>query len=156
MTINVGVGGAHKNVIGMWVGVGGAWKYVTRVDAGVSGAWKLAFAPLELTCNDISGENLGTAFSGSVRATANATVQYGSGNYTYSWVHNSTSSGNTPSISSATALNPTFTAAVTAPTNSVSSWTLTVTDSTYGISDSVTVTVTLDWIQETDPEPPPP
>lgn len=156
MTIHVGVGGAHKNVIGMWVGVGGAWKYVTRVNVGASSAWKFAFAPLEVTCGNISGENGSTAFSGSVTGTANATVQYGSGNYTYSWVHNSTSSGNTPTVSSASALNPNFTAVVTAPTNSVSSWTLTVTDVTYGITDSVMVTVTLDWIQETDPEPPPP
>ena len=151
MTINVGVGGAHKNVIGMWVGVGGAWKYVTRVDVGSGGAWKLAFAPLEVTCSNISGKNIGTNFSGSVQATANATVQYGSGNYTYSWVRNSTSSGNTPTVSNASALNPTFTAAVTVTTNSVSSWTLTVTDTTYGLTDSVTVTVTLDWIQEVDP-----
>ena len=149
MTISVGVGGVHKNVVGMWVGVGGAWKYVTRLDVGSGGAWKLAFAPLEVTSADIFGENIGTNFSGSVSANASVTVQYGSGNYSYSWVRNSTSSGNTPTISNAAVLNPTFTATVTAPTNSVSSWTLTVTDVTYGITDSVTVT--LDWIQETDP-----
>ena len=151
MTISVGVGGAHKNVVGMWVGSGGAWKYVTSVSVGSGGAWKLAFAPLDVTCANILGDNIGSTFSGSVSANANASVQYGSGNYSYSWVRNSTTSGNTPTISSASVLNPTFTAAVTAPTNSVSTWTLTVTDVTYGISDSVTVTVTLDWIQEVDP-----
>lgn len=148
MTINVGVGGAHKNVIGMWVGVGGAWKYVTRVDVGVGGAWKLGFAPLEVTCADVTGENGGPNFSGTVTAVPNASVLYGSGNYTYSWVRNSTSSGNSPTVSNAAALNPTFSATVTTTTNSVSSWTLTVTDTTYGLTDSVTVTVTLDWIQD--------
>ena len=156
MTIHVGVGGAHKNVVGMWVGVGGAWKYVTRLDVGSGSAWKLAFAPLEVTSANIYGEKLGTNFSGSVSANANVTVQYGSGNYSYLWTHNSTSEGNTPTPSSATVLNPKFSAIVNVTTDSVSSWTLTVTDTTYNITDSVTITITLHWIQETDPELPPP
>lgn len=151
MSLSVGVGGAHKNVVGMWVGVGGAWKYVARVDVGSGGAWKLAFAPLEVTCSDLYGEGLGPNPSGTASETTNASVQYGSGNYSYLWTHNSTSEGNTPTPSSATVLNPTFSAIVNVTTDSVSSWTLTVTDTTYNITDSVTITITLHWIQEIEP-----
>ena len=44
--INIGVGGAWKNVANLSVGVGGAWKQVVRVSIGVAGAWKAAWVAL--------------------------------------------------------------------------------------------------------------
>ena len=40
MAINVGVGGAYKNVNNVKVGVGGTWKQVQSAWVGVGGVWK--------------------------------------------------------------------------------------------------------------------
>ena len=151
MSLDVGVGGAHKRAAMIWVGVGGAWKVVSRMDVGANSAWKFAFAPLEVSVSNVVGDEAGPSFTGISFGTASTTVLYGSGNYTYAWVHNSTSSGSTPTISSAAVQNPTFTATVSSTTPAVSSWTLTVTDVTYGITDTATITVTLTWEDTSGP-----
>ena len=42
--INIGVGGAWKNIANMKIGVGGVWKQVSKISIGVGGVWKDAWA----------------------------------------------------------------------------------------------------------------
>jgi hypothetical protein len=45
MPKSIGVGGAWKNVAGVFIGVGGAWKTLAGKWVGVGGAWEQVFAP---------------------------------------------------------------------------------------------------------------
>jgi hypothetical protein len=54
MTLDVGVGGANKDVFQTWVGVGGAWKAIASIDVGVSSAWKDAFFGDQITISNVN------------------------------------------------------------------------------------------------------
>lgn len=100
---------------------------------------------LSVSGSPVYGFNSGPSILGTVTsANASLTVSGGTSPYTYSWSHVSTSSGNTPSISSSTASNPTFTATVSDNVSSVSSWQVTVTDNASATA-STYVSVTLTW-----------
>ena len=71
-------------------------------------------------------------------------VEGGSAAFGYLWEHIETDSGTTPSISSATAQNPTWTATVDDSQIAVSHWRVTVTDA-QGQMASATAQVTLSW-----------
>lgn len=150
MAEHVGVGGAWKAITGQWVGVGGAWKLVTQKWIGVGGVWKLAYSALTAVISDVTKNQIGSGASGNVTSDAASIVtpSGGSGSYTYSYTLNSVTSGPTPSISSGgTTGSPRFQAlSVSDGTPSVSTWTGTITDSTYGNSVQDTFTVTLRWI----------
>jgi hypothetical protein len=100
---------------------------------------------LSVSANAVHGFGFGASASGSVTsAPAALTVSGGTSPYTYSWSHVSTSSGNTPTISSSTADNPTFTATVISGTSSISTWEVTVTDNVSATA-STYVSVSLTW-----------
>lgn len=108
--------------------------------------------PLRVTANAVSGFDQGFAPSGNVAtgegggtASPNTTVTNGSGTYTYSWAVVSTASGNTPSISSSTAQNPSWNTAVADGTPSDSTWRVTVTDSGTGATAQTDINVLLVW-----------
>ena len=148
MPEHIGVGGAWKAVTGQWVGVGGAWKLVTQKWIGVGGAWKLAYSALTATAINIYKFADGPTLNGTVTsdATPAVTVSGGSGSYTYSWAHVSTSQGNTPTIlSGGTTDSPRFTVTAQNLVPSISVWTVTVTDSTYLNSTTASPTITLEW-----------
>jgi hypothetical protein len=103
--------------------------------------------PLSVTADDVSGFDSGPSVSGSVTTSdsTNTTPAGGVSPYTYAWTNISTSSGNTPTVSSSTAQNPSWTASVSDGIDSVSVWRVTVTDdvSTTAQAD---ITVTLTWV----------
>jgi len=102
---------------------------------------------LSVTADDVSGFDSGPNFIGSVTSSGspNTTPAGGVAPYTYAWTELGTSSGNTPSVSSSTAQNPSWTAFVESEVDSISTWRVTVTDSatTTAFTD---ITVTLTWI----------
>lgn len=98
---------------------------------------------LSVSATNVNATDSGATSSGSVSGQSTATPSGAQGSVTYLWEHISTSSGNTPNISSATAKSPTFTATVAHATNSVSTWRVTATDSVSSAQD--TITVTLNW-----------
>ena len=109
------------------------------------GVVPVASTDLSVSANTVHGFGFGASASGSVTsAPAALTVSGGTSPYTYSWSHVSTSSGNTPTISSSTADNPTFTATVTSGTSSISTWEVTVTDNVSATA-STYVSVSLTW-----------
>jgi hypothetical protein len=100
---------------------------------------------LTVSANTVHGFDSGASASGSVTSSPAAlTVSGGTSPYTYSWSHVSTSSGNTPTISSSTAADPTFTATVTSGESSISTWEVTVTDNVSATA-STYVSVSLTW-----------
>jgi hypothetical protein len=145
----IGVGGDWKVKAAEWIGVGGEWKVVAVEWIGVGGEWKVMYSALSVGATDVTGYAEGLAASGTVLSDATSTTASGgSGNYTYLWAHVSTASGNTPSPGGGTQLtsqNPRWTATVADATDSVSTWQVTVTDTTYGVTATDTITVTLDW-----------
>jgi len=147
MTDYIGVGGAWKTKAAEWIGVGGAWKAIAAEWIGVGGAWKLCYSALAVTASNVTGSSSGAAASGLVTSSTSpsTTPSGGSGNYTYLWAHVSTSSGNTPGVSLSTLANPSWSATVADGTDSVSTWRVTVTDTTYGVSATDDITVTLTW-----------
>jgi hypothetical protein len=102
---------------------------------------------LSVTADDVSGFDSGPSFIGSVTSSdsPNTTPTGGVAPYTYAWTELGTSSGNTPSVSSSTAQNPSWTAFVEDVEPSISTWRVTVTDSatTTAFTD---ITVTLTWL----------
>lgn len=101
---------------------------------------------LSVSASSVSGFEIGPSNSGSVTSSGSpsTTPSGGVGPYTYAWTNISTSSGNTPSVSSSTAQNPSWTASVSDGTDSLSTWRVTVTDSGARTA-STDITVTLTW-----------
>lgn len=102
---------------------------------------------LSVTADNVGGIEFGRNPSGFVTSTnsPNTTPSDGVGPYTYAWTELGTSSGNTPSVSSSTAQNPTWTSFVESGTDSISTWRVTVTDSGSRTAYA-DITVTLTWI----------
>jgi hypothetical protein len=102
---------------------------------------------LSVTADDVSGFSSGPSFSGFVTTSGspNTTPTGGVGPYTYAWTHISTSGGNTPTVSSSTAQNPSWSATVSDGDDSISTWRVTVTDSGSRTA-STDITVTLTWL----------
>ena len=144
MTISIGVGGAWKNVPSVSVGVSGAWKTVAAIWIGVGGAWKVAYTALSVTCANVTASDGGFAASGTVQTdrSVSALPSGGSGNYTYAWAF---LSGDEAAITFATSANPQWAATVSDGVPHVGAWRVTVTDTTYGVTATADITVTLDW-----------
>jgi len=105
---------------------------------------------LSITANAVYGFGSGAASSGSV--TSNAAVVTPSGGtspYSYSWTHVSTTSGTTPTISSSSISNPTFSATVTSGQIALSTWQVTVTDNASNTATAY-VSVSLTWFDTRD------
>lgn len=102
---------------------------------------------MTVSISAVSGSDSGPSATGSVASSAGPTVTplNGSGNYSYSWVHISTSSGDTPSCNDEADQNPTWVATVADGTNSVSVWEVTVHDLDTGQDETAQTTVTLIW-----------
>jgi hypothetical protein len=103
--------------------------------------------PLSVTADSVSGFDTGPSNSGFVTTSGspNTTPSGGTSPYTYAWTHIDTSSGDTPSVSSSTAQDPSWSAIVESGTDSISTWRVTVTDSGARTA-STDITVTLVWI----------
>jgi len=56
--INIGIGGAWKNMANLSIGVGGVWKQVQKVSIGVGGVWKDVWQNLAVACADLSANRL--------------------------------------------------------------------------------------------------
>jgi hypothetical protein len=107
------------------------------------------FSPLIVSGINVTGTATGPSGSGTVVSEngPDTVVSDGSGSYSYTWEHLSTSSGGTPGISNANAANPVWSRiGVSDGTPSTSSWRLTVEDLATGETLQVTRTVTLTWI----------
>ena len=102
---------------------------------------------LSVTADNVSGTNFGSSFSGTVYSenSPNTTPANGTAPYTYAWTHISTSSGNTPTVVSATDQNPSWYADVDDGVPSESVWRVTVTDSVAATAQT-DITVTLTWV----------
>lgn len=102
---------------------------------------------LSVTADNVSGIDFGASFSGTVytETSPDTTPANGAAPYTYAWTHISTSSGNTPTVVSATNQNPSWYADVADGTPSESVWRVTVTDSVAATAQT-DITVTLTWI----------
>lgn len=101
-----------------------------------------------VVANSVTGFDSGSSFSGNVSTfgdSPNTTASGGTPPYTYAWSYISTNSGNTPSISSATAQNPYWYATVENGTPSDSIWRVTVTDSASA-TGSYDINVYLTWV----------
>lgn len=99
---------------------------------------------LSVTADNVSGFDSGPSSSGFVTTSdsPNTTPSGGVGPYTYAWAR---VSGSSPTISSSTAQNPTWSETVFDGSDSVSTWRVTVTDS--GSRTAFTdITVTLTWV----------
>lgn len=103
------------------------------------------FTPLSVIASNVSRARDGAAATGSVTSVAlpNTTITGGVGPYTQEWTN---VGGDTPVISSSTALNPTWTATVADGTPNVSSWRVTVTDAVSATA-TYDIEVTLTWTQ---------
>ena len=145
----IGINGEWRSKIGEWIGISGEWRRVIREWIGINGEWKLMYAALSVsvTPSSVSGNRNGFAPSGSVTSgVATATPSYGSGNYSYAWTHVSTSSGNTPYPVAPTSAATAFRADVVEDsTPSTSVWRVTVTDTSYGLTETATVNVNIVW-----------
>ena len=101
---------------------------------------------LSVTANAVFGFNSGPSATGSVTSSAAVvTASGGTTPYTYSWTHVSTTSGTTPTISSSSISNPTFSVTASSGLPSTSTWQVTVTDDASN-SASAYVSVTLSWL----------
>lgn len=148
MSEYIGVGGAWKTKAAEWIGVGGSWKVIAAEWIGVGGAWKIMYSALAIDASPNTAYGGGSGFSpsGPVESELVSTITSGgSGYYTYQWDHVSTSQGNTPTATHPTASTSRFTATVSDGTDSISTWRVTVTDTTYGVTATDTVTVQLTW-----------
>ena len=103
--------------------------------------------PITVSATNVHELDTGAGSSGDVISTEGETDTQFSGNVgaaTFLWEHVSTASGNTPIVNNATLRDPVWSANVEDATDSVSTWRITVTDST-GRSGDTTITVTLDY-----------
>lgn len=100
---------------------------------------------LSVSANAVYGFDSGPSISGSVTSgAAVVTASGGTTPYTYAWTHISTTTGNTPTISSSSISNPTFSATVFDGVQSSSTWQITVTDGASDVA-SAYVSVSLTW-----------
>lgn len=100
---------------------------------------------LAVVASDVSRGRFGTAPSGTVQTVAlpNTTITGGVAPYTQAWTRQS---GDTPTISDASALNPTWSDTVSFDTPNVSIWRVTVTDAASATA-FFDIEVTLIWTQ---------
>lgn len=101
--------------------------------------------PLTVTASNVSRTVEGSAASGLVAtiASPNTTITGGVAPYTQAWTN---IAGDAVNISSATALNPTFSETVSFDAPLASEWRVTVTDSASATA-SFDILVTLTWVQ---------
>jgi hypothetical protein len=101
--------------------------------------------PLSVVASNVKRVERGSTPDGEVTSVAlpNTAITGGVGPFTQAWTR---LSGGTPTVSDATALNPTWTETVTGGVPSVSSWQVTVTDA-LSATASFTISVTLTWEQ---------
>jgi hypothetical protein len=113
---------------------------VTAIMAGGRG-----FVPLAVAASHVSRNGRGPAPEGTVTTIAlpNTTITGGVAPYTQEWT---SIGGDTATISSDTALNPTWSATVASPDINQSFWQCTVTDAVSATA-STDITVTLSWVQ---------
>jgi len=102
-------------------------------------------APLQVSASAVSGSGSGGAGFGLVTSSTspNTTITGGVAPYTQLWTN---IDGDTPTISSDTALNPTWSAVVSDGVPNVSQWEVGITDAVGG-SASTSIFVTLEWVQ---------
>ena len=102
--------------------------------------------PLSVVASNVTRASFGSASTGTVTSVAlpNTTITGGVAPYTQLWTN---AGGGTPTISSDTALNPTWSqAAVADGASNISTQEVTVTDA-VGATASTQITVTLTWVQ---------
>lgn len=130
-----------------WINDSGTWTKVRATWENNNGTWRAVQCALAVTSGSASGAASGAASFGLVSGSQNSptTVTDSVGSISYSWVHVSTTSGPTPSITGATTAAPSWSATVSEGTPSSSSWRLTVTDATTGATATVLIAVTLTW-----------
>ena len=148
MTLHVNDAGSWRTISNVYVNDNGTWRLIQDIYVNDAGTWRLVYSALAVTASDILGLDSGFATSGTVDSTgqlANPVITGGTGPYTYSWAHVSTSSGNTPSIFSGTTANPVWSATVADAVNSISIWRVTVTDTSSGATATDDIQVELDW-----------
>ena len=116
--------------------------HVTGVLAIMAGG--RGFLPIEVAASNVSRLRSGVGVSGTVTTVAppNTTITGGVAPYTQQWTRQS---GGTPTISSAAALNPTWSEVVSDLSPSVSTWRCTVTDAVSATA-STDISVTLTWV----------
>ncbi len=104
-----------------------------------------AVLPLAVVASNVSRTRSGPTPDGTVTTVAlpNTTITGGVAPYTQAWTRQS---GDSPTISDNTALNPTWSATVTSGDPNVSVWRVTVTDAMSSTA-SYDITVTLTWVQ---------
>lgn len=102
------------------------------------------FTPLAVAASNVSRRIVASGASGTVATLFNpsTTITGGVAPYTQEWTRQS---GGTPTISSATALNPTWSEVVPDGSPSVSTWRCTVTDAVSATA-STDISVTLTWV----------
>lgn len=104
--------------------------------------------PPSVVASDVFGSGTGPSVSGSVSTfgdSPNTTASGGTPPYTYAWMHVSTSSGNTPTINSATEQNPYWFSIVSDGNPSISVWRVAVTDSA-SVVGAYEINVSLTWV----------
>ena len=116
---------------------------MTGVLAALAGGQ--GFVELSVAASNVSRTRSGATPDGVVTSVAlpNTTITGGVAPYTQAWVRQS---GDSPTISDANALNPTWTATVDSGVPNVSVWRVTATDAT-GATAFTDITVTLTWVQ---------
>jgi hypothetical protein len=104
-----------------------------------------SFSPLAVVASNVSRAGFGPAEVGSLTTVAspNTTITKGVAPYTQVWTR---VSGATPTISSSTALNPTWSDTVGTGIPNVSTWRVTATDA-VGATAFYDIQVTLIWEQ---------
>lgn len=124
---------------------GSGWEYNSKFHDGTD--W--VSLGLRVSASDVHGQDSGFTPSGTVIASgANPVVTGGSGNYTYSWVQTGPAADGGPfSINSASLESPTWSDNRSSThSDNNEDWTLTVTDTANGATASVTISVTLTWV----------
>ena len=104
-----------------------------------------SYDPVSVVASNVSRSRSGPQPTGSVTSIAlpNTTITGGVAPYTQAWTRQS---GDTPTISDANALNPTWSATVSFDTPNVSTWRVTATDA-VGATAFFDIEVTLVWTQ---------
>lgn len=145
MTLSVKVSGAWKAVSALSIKKSGAWKLVSAVWIKEDGVWKLAFgaggAPATLNATMQNGTVSGSrSDAGSVTSSSAVVLPTGgTPAYTYNWTR---VSGDTYTITTATAANTTFSTTLTNGQTKSGVYRCTVTDS-LGATATADVTVNM-------------
>jgi hypothetical protein len=110
---------------------------VTAILAGMRGG-----APLSVSAPNVEEFQGGFASAGTVTGSTTATVTGGTSPFTFAWTR---LSGDFPTISSASAQNPTFSALVGDGAPNSSTWRVTVTDANSNTA-TADISVDLYWV----------